>query len=171
MAEGDELFRAQNFHFALQKYKLAASAAPNIAECFWRKGHALVATHNYELAAAAFKRAIGLSRDISRGGFRLGELYGGAAMTKFQHLEFLAEWTLARGNSPDGYFLVGLFLHYDGHQPRAEKFFAQAAELAGPGADFLAAYLRSAGNDPIPPPPPVARTRPPLTPASTGIEL
>ena len=39
-------------------YKLAASTAPDLAEAFWRQGHALVATHNYELAATAFKRAI-----------------------------------------------------------------------------------------------------------------
>ena len=66
IAEGDELFRAQNFHSALQKYKLAASTAPDLAEAFWRKGHALVATHNYDLATTAFKRAIALTEDLGR---------------------------------------------------------------------------------------------------------
>src|SRR5205814_7224054 len=47
IAEGDELFRGQNFHAALQKYKAAASAAPDVAEALWRQGHALVATKNF----------------------------------------------------------------------------------------------------------------------------
>ena len=82
IAEADELFRGQNFHSALQKYKLAASTAPDLAEAFWRQGHALVATHNYDLAATAFRRAIALTEDLSRGGFRLSDIYGGANMTK-----------------------------------------------------------------------------------------
>src|SRR5438874_345074 len=82
ITEADELFRAQNFHSALQKYKLAASTAPDLAEAFWRQGHALIATHNYELATTAFKRAIALTDDLSRGGFRLNDIYAGANMTK-----------------------------------------------------------------------------------------
>src|SRR4029079_2142155 len=97
--DGDELFRAQNFHSALQRYKLAGSTAPDLAEAFWRQGHALIATHNYELAATAFKRAIALTDDLGRGGFRLNDIYGGAAMTKSHHLESLAEWAVTKRTS------------------------------------------------------------------------
>jgi hypothetical protein len=140
LREGDELFRSQNFHFALQKYKLAASTAADLAEAFWRKGHALIATHNYELAATAFKRASALSEDVGRDGFELSELYGGAAMTKTQHLESLAEWALAHPDSSDPYFLLGVFLHYDGQPARAEKFFAKAADLAGMSGGHMAVF-------------------------------
>src|SRR5262249_43978477 len=58
IAEGDTLFRAQNFNSASQKYKLAASIAPDLAEAYWRQGHALTAMHQYEPATTAFKRAI-----------------------------------------------------------------------------------------------------------------
>jgi len=141
IAEADELFKAQNFHSALQKYKLAASTAPDMPEAYWRQAHALVATHNYELAATAFKRAIALTEDLGRGGFRLSDVYGGAHMTKQQHLESLAEWAVTKRNSSDPYFLLGLFLEYDGQPGRAEKFFQKANELAGISGGHIAVYL------------------------------
>jgi tetratricopeptide (TPR) repeat protein len=146
IAEADELFKAQNFHSALQKYKLAGSTAPDMPEAFWRQGHALVATHNYELAATAFKRAIALTEDLGRGGFRLGDIYGGANMTKQQHLESLAEWATSKRSLSDPYFLIGLFLEYDGQPVRAEKFFQKANELAGISGGHIAVFL-----DPVAP--------------------
>jgi hypothetical protein len=146
IADADELFQAQNFHSALQKYKLAASAAPDMPEAFWREGHAFVATHNYEMAATAFKRAIALTEDLGRGGFRLSDIYGGANLTKNQHLESLAEWATTKRNSSDPYFLIGLFLEYDGQQARAEKFFQKANELAGISGGHIAVFL-----DPVAP--------------------
>ncbi len=148
LAEGDELFRAQNYHSALQRYKLAASTAPDLAQPQWRKGHALVATHNYDLAIAAFKRALELSPDGKRGAPKLDELYGAAAMTKTLHLESLAEWALGRTESSDAWFLVGITLYFDGQSDRAEKCFARATELDASSARSLAA-LR-APHPPVP---------------------
>src|SRR4029079_9792356 len=98
-------------------------------EAFWRQGHALVATHNYELAATAFKRAIALTEDLGRGGFRLSDLYGSATKPKAEQLESLAQWVTQRDKSADRYFLVGIFLTYDNQAARAEKFFEKASEL------------------------------------------
>jgi tetratricopeptide (TPR) repeat protein len=151
LTDGDELFRSQNFHSALQKYKLAASTAPDLAEAFWRQGHALVATHNYDLATTAFKRAIALTEDLGRGGFRLNDLYAGAAMTKTQHLESLAEWAIAKSNSSDPYFLLGVFLNYDGQQARADRFFQKASDLAGISGGHIAVFLAPAEDAMKPP--------------------
>jgi len=173
IAEADELFRSQNFHSALQKYKLAASTAPDLAETFWRQGHALIATHNYDLAATAFKRAIALTDDLSRGGFRLSDIYGGANMTKAAHLESLAEWATNRNNSSDPYFLLGIFLNYDGQPARAEKFFQKASDLAGISGGHIAVFL--APTEEAPKPRVEATTRPavsvPVTPISIGTEI
>src|SRR5262249_11186304 len=159
--EGDELFRVQNFHSALQKYKLAGSTAPDLPEAFWRQGHALVATHNYDLATTAFKRAIALTEDLGRGGFRLNDLYASAMIAKNQHLESLAEWAMNRRNSPDPYFLLGLFLEYDGQPARAEKFFQKASDLAGISGGHIAVFLAPA--EPAPTPPRDPRSRPATT--------
>jgi tetratricopeptide (TPR) repeat protein len=171
--DGDELFRAQNFHSALQKYKLAGSTAPDLAEAFWRQGHALVATHNYDLATTAFKRAVALTEDLGRGGFRLSDLYGGAAITKNQHLESLAEWATNRRNSSDPYFLLGLFLEYDGQPARAEKFFQKASDIAGISGGHIAVFLAPGEAAPIPRADHVSRpaTTVPLIPVSTGTDI
>lgn len=146
LVEGDELFREQNYHSALQRYKLAASTAPDLAEAHWRKGHALVATHNYDLAITAFKRAMELQPATKRG-FRLDDIYGPAGMTKTLHFESLAEWALERTESSDAWFLVGVTLYFDGQQPRAQKFFARSAALDPSAARNLAAFA-------LPPPAP-----------------
>src|SRR5262245_4453936 len=173
ITEGDELFRAQNFHSALQKYKLAVSTAPDLPEALWRQGHALVATHNYDLATTAFKRAIALTEDLGRGGFRLSDIYGGASITKNQHLESLAEWAINRRNSSDPYFLLGLFLEYDGQPARAEKFFQKASDLAGISGGHIAVFLAPADLAPSPRMDHVSRpsTTVPLIPVSAGTEI
>ncbi|MEX2176281.1 MAG: hypothetical protein WD872_18105 [Pirellulaceae bacterium] len=140
LAQGDSLFREQNFQPALMRYKLAAKAAPDLAEIYWRQGHALVACGSFVSAGGAFKRAIALDADVRRDGFTLDALYGTAALAKVAHLETLAEWALEREGSPEPYFLIGITLAYDGQPERASKFFQRAAELAGVGGGHIAAF-------------------------------
>jgi hypothetical protein len=173
IAEGDELFRAQNFYSALQRYKLAVSTAPDLTEALWRQAHALIATHQYDLAAATFKRAIARTEDLGRGGFRLSDLYGAATMTKAAHLDSLGEWANSRSNSSDPYFLIGLFLNYDGQMARAEKFFQRASQLAGISGGHIAAFLAPAEETPLAPTPRLAApaAAPPIIPVSIGVEI
>jgi hypothetical protein len=164
LAVGDLLFREQKFHSALQRYKLASQTAPDMAETYWRQGHAMIATANYELAGSAFKRALALDPTIARGGFKLDELYGAAAMAKSAHLESLAGWALTRGDTSEPYFLMGVQLFYDGQPDRASKFFARAGDLSGPSGGHLLAFAppRIA---PVPAPTPIdADEVPPLPP-------
>ena len=168
--QGDQLFRAQNYHAALQRYKLAASAAPDLAEPYWRQGHALIATNNFELAAAAFKRAIALSENLERGGFQLDQIYNGAQMSKARHLESLSGWALAHEAAADPYFLLGVFLAYDGDRDRAEKFFQRAADLAGISGGHIAAFLAPAQVPPAPGlPVPAAAPLGPIAPRALPI--
>lgn len=161
LAAGDVLFREQKFHSALQRYKLASQTAPDMAETYWRQGHALVATANYELAGGAFKRAIALDADVTRGGFTLDEIYGGAAMAKQAHLESLAGWALKRSDSSESYFLMGVQLQFDGQAERAARFFDRAAELAGAGGEYLAAFAgERAAADEAPVAPVVEKKKP-----------
>jgi tetratricopeptide (TPR) repeat protein len=158
LAIGDVLFREQKFHSALQRYKLASQQAPDMAETYWRQGHALIATANYELAGGAFKRALALDPDVTRGEFTLSELYRGAEMAKSSHLESLAGWALTRGDISEPYFLMGVQLYYDGQRERASKFFGRAAELAGPSGGHLIAFApagrKTKEADAVPPLPP-----------------
>jgi tetratricopeptide (TPR) repeat protein len=167
LAEGDELFREQNYHSALQRYKLAASTAPDLAEAHWRKGHALVATHNYDLAIAAFKRALGITPETKRDAFKLDDIYGPAAMAKTLHFESLAEWALAHTDSPDAWLLVGVQLYFDGQHDRAQKFFARATALDAAATRYLAVFA-----PPAPAAPRAASTAiPPARLTSAATEL
>lgn len=149
ITQGDVLFREQKYTHAIDRYKEAAERAPDMAETHWRKGHAYVAMHRYELAAAAFKRALALEPDVVRGDFSLSQLYGPAATVKTSHLEALAGETLVRSDSADLYFLLGVFLRYDGQAERAEKFFVRALDLAGSKGGYLAAFFPKA-DEPVP---------------------
>ena len=166
LATGDMLFREQKFHAALQRYKDAARLAPDMAETYWRQGHALIATANFELAGGAFKRALALDPNTSREGFTLDKLYGPATIAKTTHLEDLAAWALDHTASSEPYFLMGVTLHYDGQTDRAGKFFARAAEMAGATGGHIAAFAPAAAPaaalvaeraERQPPPPPVAQ--------------
>jgi tetratricopeptide (TPR) repeat protein len=141
LAQGDALFREQKYAQAIDRYKQAEVMAADLPEVHWRKGHAYVATHRYELAAVAFKRGLAIAPDVHRGGFNLKALYGPGALVKTSHLEALAGETLVHSDSAELYFLLGVFLRYDGQAERAEKFFLRARELAGTDADYLVAFL------------------------------
>jgi tetratricopeptide (TPR) repeat protein len=189
IATGDMLFREQNFHAALQRYKQASQFAPDMAETYWRQGHALIATANYELAGGAFKRALALDPATEREAFTLDKLYGAAAIAKAAHLEGLAAWALAHADSSEPYFLMGVTLHYDAQPARAAKFFARASELAGVGGGHLTAFAPPAAAGalaaevpaevpPAPPPIDVARPAveqppppPPALPVSAVVEI
>jgi len=176
LAAGDLLFREQQFHSALQRYKLAAQMAPDMAEAYWRQGHALIATANFDLAGGAFKRAVALDADVSRGGFKLDELYGAAAMAKAAHLESLAGWALTRTMSSDSYFLMGVQLQYDGQEDRAARFFDRAADLAGVGGSHVAAFAPAAADPAMPPAiepaAPVVEAKPePAVAVATAVEI
>lgn len=149
LAQGDVLFREQKYAQAIDRYERASDMAPDLPEAQWRKGHTYVAMHRYELAAAAFKRALTLKTDADRLGFTLTKLYGVAATVKTTHLEALAGETLARDDASDLYFLLGVFLHYDGQAERAEKFFVRARELAGADAAHLTAFLPKEPDVPV----------------------
>lgn len=141
IAQGDELFREQKYSQALDRYKSAGEMAPNAAEAYWRRGHAYVATGRYDQAVAAFKRALAIDPDVEREEFSLAEFYGPGATAKAAHLEALAGAALARADSSDLHFLLGVFLRYDGQGARAEKFFLRAADLAGRSGDHIAGFL------------------------------
>jgi hypothetical protein len=82
-----------------------------------------------------------LTSNLGRGGFRLDDLYGGASIAKAAHLENLAELALARSHDSDAYFLIGVFLTYDGDATRAAKFFDRASDLAGMSGGHIAVFL------------------------------
>ena len=144
LSAGDKLFREQRHHEALQRYKSASEAAPDVADAYFRQGFALVATNRYELAAAAFRRGLALEPSWAESLFRVDELYRDAALAKQAHLDALARAALDAPSDADLMFVLGVFLHFDGQGDRAQRFFVRARELAADGAPHLDGFLAAA---------------------------
>ncbi|HEX5443504.1 MAG TPA: tetratricopeptide repeat protein [Pirellulales bacterium] len=136
---GDERFGAQEFSFALDRYKKAAHAAPDFAEAHSRQAMAYVALGRYAQAAAAIKRGLSFEPGWP-GSFRLDQLYGDNRLAKVQHLEELAEAASQEPDRADLMFLVGVELVCDGQPDRAQVFFQRAADL-GEDAGLLQRFL------------------------------
>jgi tetratricopeptide (TPR) repeat protein len=139
---GDALFLQQRFHEALQRYKSAIVAAPDLADAYTRQGCALIAVRQYRLATKAFRIALELDSASLVSRLRLDDLYGDNRLAKLSHLDELARAALAAPDDGDLLFLVGALLHANGEMDRAVRFFEKAAELGGaPAARLLAPLL------------------------------
>ena len=144
---GDALFQKQRYHEAVQRYRSAIEAAPDVADAYYHQAYALLATNRLELAAKAFRIALQLDAGVVDR-FRLGELYEHNLIAMDSHLENLARKALAEPGNADLLMLVGLFLHDRGQPDRAAKFLQKARQLAGPAADFLQPLIDDRAPDP-----------------------
>jgi hypothetical protein len=144
LAAGDNLFREQKHHEALQRYKSASQAAPDVASAYFRQAFALVATNRSPLAADAFRRGLALDPSWPSSEFRLDDLYGEAGLAKQAHQDALATAALHDPENADLMFVLGVFLHFDGQAERAQKFFAKARELDGARAASIDGFLAAA---------------------------
>jgi hypothetical protein len=83
---GDALFAKQRFREALERYKLAAQQAPDMAEIYLRQGIASVATGQFEAAGRYFRRAL-KTDGWDAAHLQLDQLYGADRIAKESHLE------------------------------------------------------------------------------------
>jgi hypothetical protein len=140
---GDALFREQKHHEALQRYKSATAAAPDMVDSWLRQGFALAATGRYELATRAFKRAAALDSSFDGGALDgaleatldLADLYGDALEAKASHYDALARAALDEPERADLLYVMAMMLHFDGQRERAAAFFDAARELEAPAPD------------------------------------
>lgn len=128
LGAGDEHFAAQRYRDANAQYRSATETA-SLTEAFFRRGQALLAMNQYELAGEAFKRGLRLGDKWPQASFGLAKLYGDNQVAKLAHLEALA--AAAEDAPHDGTLLlmVGLQLYFDGQGDRAQPFFRKASEL------------------------------------------
>jgi tetratricopeptide (TPR) repeat protein len=129
IAAGDTLFGKQQYAQALESYKQAARAAPDLADSHFRQMVALVALGRYETAVDAVKNGMRISKDTINGQFRVSAMYGDNLMARAAHLEALAKLTAERRTS-DLYFLAGVMLFFDDPPQRSAPFFEQASQIA-----------------------------------------
>jgi len=144
IAIGDNHFANQRFIEANSRYRTAARAAPQLADVYFRQGFALAATGRYDLAAKALKRGLQHDPGWARSGFRLAALYGENRAAKTAHVEAMAAAAEKEPGNGDLLFLVGVYLHFDGHADRSGPFFQAAAKLAAGDDAHLRGFLEKA---------------------------
>ena len=146
MVNGDRLFAEKKYANALNQYKQASTFAPDIAESFFRQGHAYLASNRLRLAARSFQRGFDVEPDIKRRGFALSQLYDDKKnpIPKKLHFDELARTALQKPTDPEAYLLIGLMLHYDGEKERAQKFFRQAEQIPARKYRFNKLFLPKA---------------------------
>jgi len=144
MKFGDEHFRAQEFSEAYQRYRKAASAAPDVADAHFRQGFSLLALGKYDSANKAFLRGLEFKSDWARSEFRLDQLYGGNRLAKSVQLEQLAAAAGNQLGNASLMFLLGIELYFDGQRERARKFFVRAGEL-GEDNSHLDGFFKALG--------------------------
>ncbi len=145
---GDALFQQQRYHEAVQRYRSAIEAAPDVADAYYHEGYALLATNRFTLAAKAFRIALQLDPHVGAR-LRLRDLYEHNLIAIDAHLENLAAQALAHPTDPDLLMMVGLFLRDEGQPKRALKFLRKARQLAGAAGDYLQPLIDEA--TPAPP--------------------
>jgi len=151
VTQGDKLFAAQRFHEAGQRYKSAIAAAPELGAPYFRRAFALIATNRYDLAAPAAHQGAMVDPAFVKGQFRVDTLYNGSRLAKDSHLDALARTALGDSQNADNWFLVGMFLHFDGQSKRAQTFLQKAVELERRDTRYLAPFLSAPEPQPQPP--------------------
>lgn len=133
---GDQQFAMTNLAGAYDRYKKAADAAPDLAEPYFRQGHALAAIGRYEQAVDAFGRGLNLRPDWPASGFQLIDVYRDKDAARFATLEMLKR---AAENQPDDehiQFVAGVQFFFDGQTEIAKAYLERAKALG-----VLSAYV------------------------------
>ena len=128
---GDAHFARQKYNEALERYRTAATLAPDLGESYLRQGHALVAMGQYDAADKAFRRGLAVRPDWSRATIELDRIYDGDKRAKAEHFEALAHTVDENTGNPSLLFLLGMQLFFDGQVDRSQLFFQRAADLGG----------------------------------------
>lgn len=129
VAFGDARFQAQEFHAALERYKTAASLAPELAEPYWKQGFARLGLGQLDGSVDSFRRGLTLDPAWPKSDFRLENLYGRDRVAREMHLEVLGRTALEKPEDAAPHFLLGVLLHWGGHAEVSRRMLEKAASL------------------------------------------
>ncbi len=137
---GDQHFRGGRYHIALQRYKDATTAVPDLAEGFMRQGWALLALNQYDVAARAMRKGLQLKPDWHTAAFRLQDIYPDG-IAKGAHRDALERAARDRDTDPQMSFLAGLFAWADRDMDRARGWLTKANQHEIGDATYITTFL------------------------------
>ena len=140
-AQGDVHMKRQDYHKAYERYKAAASVAPDRAEAHFRTAIALAAIGRLDSAVIYLKRGLQVDPDLPVTGVSLGRVFGrDNDLAKTGTIGRATAWAKEDIRDPDRLFLLGVLLHFDNHPDKSAVLFEAAYRLKG-GGDHLRAFL------------------------------
>jgi tetratricopeptide (TPR) repeat protein len=143
---GDKQFALKKYADALDRYRKAVQAAPQLADGYFRQGFAQTALGRYEIAAKAFNRGLEFDPKWPQSGFKLEVIFGDKEAAKNKFVEDLVTASDKNQISGDLAFLAGIHLYFDGQKDRAKPFFTLAAKII-PNVDPVNAFLRDPAKE------------------------
>jgi Tfp pilus assembly protein PilF len=150
---GDLLFAKQKYNSAMERYREAATTAPDLAEVYFRQTFALIASSQYDSAKKSLERGLRVRPNWPDANFELAALYGVKNhLARLSHREALASAIEQSPQSADLLLLMGVLLYSDGQRDRSQLFFDRAIEL-GANADHLFDHFIAPRPGPEPAPP------------------
>jgi Tetratricopeptide repeat len=145
---GDALFAKGKYNSALERYREAATAAPDLADSYFREAFALAASSQYESAMRALERGLRMRPNWPDSNFDLSKLYGAEGhLAQGSHREALAAAIEANTHSPDLLVLMGVLLYSDGQRGRSQLFFTRAIELGANAERLLDRFIAPRPGD------------------------
>ncbi len=140
-ARAQQWMRRGEFHTALQRYRQATEAAPDLAEGWYGQALALAAIGRFELAADRLKTAVLRDAEWPTNAPPLDDIFGNdTPLRKLSVLDRAAAWVREDIRDPDRLFLLGALLFFDGQFDKARPFLEAAYRLAGGGAHIAAFF-------------------------------
>jgi tetratricopeptide (TPR) repeat protein len=133
---GDAQFRDRNLAGAYDRYKKAAEAAPDLADAWFRQGHALADLGRYDQAAAAFRRGLAQRPDWPASGFRLAELYGDNRAAQAAMFEAIERMVAARPADINTQYVAAVQHFFDGRLEQARTELEHALKLGEPASNI-----------------------------------
>ncbi|QGJ71844.1 Hypothetical protein PBC10988_35560 [Planctomycetales bacterium 10988] len=130
IALGDEKFHDQLFAEAIEAYRKAVIAVPQLAEAQFRYAFALAKIKRFDRAASVFRHGLTLDPTWPAGNFDIDQLYEENQVAKEAVLDSFALELEKSPENEDLMFLLGLHLYFDEQRIRSEPFFREAARLA-----------------------------------------
>lgn len=141
IGHGDDQFAKGEYRQAMERYRLATSAAPDLAEPHFRQAQALLAQGRYADAAEEFRRGAALQPGWEKSNFRFDQIYGRDQAERIEHLKELGAVAIENDHEPDLMYLMGLSYYFGGQPLESRPYFQRAAELAGSNSAYLAPFL------------------------------
>jgi len=141
---GDRCFSAGQYRDAYFKYKEAEKAAPDLADSLFRRGFALLATKQYELAFHAFRRGLRIDPMWPQKPVSLRGLYAERQVDLRDHLASLAEECEKKKHDGTLALLLGIMLFCADRADDAMEFF-EIARSSPTSADLAALFSNKGG--------------------------